>query len=375
MLRRKIYTSSPAKALHGKVLDGFMLCHLADQYAQSINTGASLNIGDAWSQVSSSKNAKAVQDAIDSYERAVKKLEESMPLSAGQIEEQHVQMAKAADKVFRMECMGAGQELDEFTSKIADKIKELYVKMKETNNSLARAAAQEAIDKGYAPVADKVETNKFGSFKDYEAERQEVRKGYMDSCPDTPVKLEVLANFMEAKLPQAAAAIAGQVADRHAEQLASKEEEIKKAVHELETHKKQAAGELEEANTKLKQAQEEVHELGGRAEELKEEVERQRTTHAKQLEEETGALKKQLSSVKEDLEEQIADKDKKAKAAAAQAPSPLTQIPNPKPQILQPQAPKPEDPAPSSQPLNPQPSTLNLTLNGKRAMGYRQARS
>ncbi len=34
-----------------QVLDGFMLSHLADQYALSINSGASLNIGDAWTQV------------------------------------------------------------------------------------------------------------------------------------------------------------------------------------------------------------------------------------------------------------------------------------------------------------------------------------
>ena len=51
-LRRKIYSSAPPKAVNGQILSGFMLSQLATEYAASINTGASLNIGDAWSQVS-----------------------------------------------------------------------------------------------------------------------------------------------------------------------------------------------------------------------------------------------------------------------------------------------------------------------------------
>ena len=46
-------TTAREQVLNGKTLDGFMISHLADTYAQSINTGASLNIGDAWTQVPS----------------------------------------------------------------------------------------------------------------------------------------------------------------------------------------------------------------------------------------------------------------------------------------------------------------------------------
>ena len=38
-LRTKIYSSAPPKSVNGKVLDGFMIAHLAEQYALSINTG------------------------------------------------------------------------------------------------------------------------------------------------------------------------------------------------------------------------------------------------------------------------------------------------------------------------------------------------
>ena len=59
---------------------------------------------------------------------------------------------------------------------------------------------------------------------------------------------------------------------------------------------------------------------------LKEEAERQRTTHSKQLEEETGALKKELESVKAGLETRLADVTQKAKDAAAKANSESTEM-------------------------------------------------
>ena len=156
ILRRKIYTSAPPKMLNGKVLDGFMISHLADQYAQSINSGASLNIGDAWTQVSKSKNMKAVLDALDTYEAAARDLEKSMPLSGSELDVRHADMLKGADKVFRMECMGTGRDVDEFVTEMTDKINKAYMTMKETNNKLARAAALEAIETSYAQLAAQV---------------------------------------------------------------------------------------------------------------------------------------------------------------------------------------------------------------------------
>jgi hypothetical protein len=50
-LRSKIYTTAPVKSLNGRNLDGSMLCSLAEAYAAALNSGTSLNIGDAWSQV------------------------------------------------------------------------------------------------------------------------------------------------------------------------------------------------------------------------------------------------------------------------------------------------------------------------------------
>ena len=49
-MRSKIYSTSPTKSLNGKLLDGTMLCTLAEAYAHALNSGASLNIGDAWTQ-------------------------------------------------------------------------------------------------------------------------------------------------------------------------------------------------------------------------------------------------------------------------------------------------------------------------------------
>lgn len=106
----------------------------------------------------------------------------------------------------------------------------------------------------YAQLAAQVEAKKFATFKEFEGERQLVRKAYLDTCPETPAKLEVLSTFMEAKIPLAASVIAAQVHERSEEAMAVKNEEIKKLSGELEVLKKQSAAELEEASTKLKQA-------------------------------------------------------------------------------------------------------------------------
>ena len=56
-MRKKIYQDAPPKCLHGKPLDGFMLGHLAVNYADAINNGTALNIGDACSQVRESRTS------------------------------------------------------------------------------------------------------------------------------------------------------------------------------------------------------------------------------------------------------------------------------------------------------------------------------
>ena len=53
---------------------------------------------------------------------------------------------------------------------------ELYCKAKETNDKVARAAALEAIEASYAELASKVDSKKFDTFKEFEAERLAVRK-------------------------------------------------------------------------------------------------------------------------------------------------------------------------------------------------------
>ena len=41
-----------------------------------------------------------------------------------------------------------------------------------------------------------VETKKFATFKEFETERQAVRKEYIDTCPDTSAKLEVCVIYV-----------------------------------------------------------------------------------------------------------------------------------------------------------------------------------
>ncbi|KAJ1482445.1 guanylate-binding protein, partial [Baffinella frigidus] len=95
-LRKKIYQDAPPKCLHGKPLDGFMLGHLAINYAEAINNGTALNIGDAWSQVSKSRNVKAVEEAHEHYERNAAACVDEMPMTAEHLDERHQAMRQEA---------------------------------------------------------------------------------------------------------------------------------------------------------------------------------------------------------------------------------------------------------------------------------------
>ena len=45
-----------------------------------------------------------------------------------------------------------------------------------------------------------VETKKFATFKEFEIERQAVRKEYIDTCPDTCAKLEVCVIYVNCQI-------------------------------------------------------------------------------------------------------------------------------------------------------------------------------
>ena len=305
VLRHKIFSSAPAKTVNGKVLDGFMLSHLAEQYAHSINTGSALNIGDAWSQVSASKNSKALEDAAAAYESAARDLESSLPLSVGRLQELHDGMEKDALAAFRRESIGSSEELSPFLAQLADRMETILLGLKQANERAAREAALETLAALYADIGSHVQAGHFASFKEYEAARKAAREEYVRTCPDTPAKMEVLLAFMEGNLSLAALLLEEQAAAAAQASLAEKEEELRASAHERELESKRAAGMMEELETKVAQAAEQLADGREREEALQLELEEMRARHEEQLAEEVGSLRSELRSTQAAMESEV----------------------------------------------------------------------
>uniref|UniRef100_A0A6U6DJ11 GB1/RHD3-type G domain-containing protein n=1 Tax=Guillardia theta TaxID=55529 RepID=A0A6U6DJ11_GUITH len=319
LLRRKIYSSAPAKTLNGKMLDGFMLSHLAETYATAINTGTSLNIGDAWTQVSKSKNVKAVDDARKLYEASAAELEGKMPYSGEELQAHHKELSKAADKFFREHCIGHGAELDPYITSLTDALHDSFLTLQSKNESVARQVAEDSIKEAYAGLASMVEAKSFVSFQEYEKERLKIRSEYMEKTPDTPAKLEVLLAFMEYQIPVAAGLIAQHSTTQFEKTISEKDEELRNLKYELENEKKSNASAVEEVNTKLQHAQNQMSDLQEREKDLKQELERAVAAHKKELEEETSKLKGELDTVKKNMDQELTELKEKAKKDSARA--------------------------------------------------------
>jgi len=281
--------------------------------------GSSLNIGDAWSQVSASKNAKAMEEAAAGYEAAAREEEGALPLSVEALQEWHARVGQQALEAFRRESMGAADELAPFAAQLAARGEAGFVRLKQANDREAREAASALLEGLYAEVAAVVSTGKVASYKEFEAARRAVREEYLRACPDTPAKIDVLLGFMEGKVPQVALHLEEQVAAAAEAVLAEKDGELRAAAHELELERRRTAGLMEEMTTKLAQAEAALADGVEREQALKSDLEEARARHERELAEEIGALRGEMQRAQAALEGEVERLAAQGKAAAATA--------------------------------------------------------
>mmetsp|Transcript_28742 Transcript_28742/g.68650 ORF Transcript_28742/g.68650 Transcript_28742/m.68650 type:complete len:1574 (-) Transcript_28742:8-4729(-) len=325
-LRKKIYTGAPAKMLNGKMLDGFMLVHLAEAYSDSINTGSALNIGDAWGQVSLSRNKKAVEEGRHLYETKASALVKEMPFSKDELEAKHKELQAEALAEFKRCCIGTGADLDVFVHALMEELREELAKLQHKNAEVSRKKAEEEMEKVWAPLAAKVEAKAFGGYKEFETERLAVRKAFCDVTDGNPSQQEVLWAFMEKQIPPAAQAIDSHVALQTQTKLSEKEEEIKAAKNEGEQATIRAKAAEEELATRKSHAEEEKARFETQQKEMKDEVERARKELKERVEEEEKKRKEQVDALKKDLEEQVEKRDKQLKEEREKANSAQSEL-------------------------------------------------
>eukprot|EP00281_Chroomonas_sp_CCMP1168_P034621 CAMPEP_0206239688 /NCGR_PEP_ID=MMETSP0047_2-20121206/15526_1 /ASSEMBLY_ACC=CAM_ASM_000192 /TAXON_ID=195065 /ORGANISM="Chroomonas mesostigmatica_cf, Strain CCMP1168" /LENGTH=971 /DNA_ID=CAMNT_0053664395 /DNA_START=45 /DNA_END=2956 /DNA_ORIENTATION=- len=320
-LRNKIYSSAPPKTLNGKALDGHMLAWLAEAYSKSINEGAALNIGDAWAQVSKSKNQKAVTEAISLYEALAEECKKKeLPVSTRDLETKHAEFHQKAVKLLRFNSIG--DDLEVFTTEVDEKVQKVYAELKTANDTMAREAATAAAEAAYAPVGKMVEEGGFASVHDYDLERKKVKAALVEEVPDTSVKMEVLHCYMEAKLSDAANKIEAKKDLEREKEVTELKEKLSETEHAKEQMRLTLEKEVGEAKIMQEQTQEKLKDAEMREADLRENMER-----------ETGALKAQLEEVQiklggevKTLKEKLEEEEKTGKEALAKAKAQLDEV-------------------------------------------------
>lgn len=157
------------------------------------------------------------------------------------------------------------------------------------------------------------------SYKEFEAARRAVREDYLQKCPDTPAKMDVLLGFMESKVPLAALQLEEHAAAAVEAALADKDGQMRAAAHEFELERRRAAGLMEEMTTKLARAEATLADGVEREQALKSELEEARARHERELAEEIGALRGEMQRAQAALEGEVDRLAAQGKAAGAKA--------------------------------------------------------
>mmetsp|Transcript_49551 Transcript_49551/g.117872 ORF Transcript_49551/g.117872 Transcript_49551/m.117872 type:complete len:1566 (+) Transcript_49551:63-4760(+) len=308
-LKANIMGAAHPKMMHGTGLDGSALVNLAYAYTQSINTGSVPSIQNAWSYICESKCQVALGLALKGYEVASKNLiDKVLPVSETELEDQHLEMDKAAWAIFAKNAIGTDTE--EWKRQLEDKIRELYKNLKTENANRGRQRAQETLEKLYAPVDAKVAEEAFTTFEEFEAERKKVRQAYVDEVPSGPAKSEVLASFMEAKLSEAGLRFGARFQLEMQRETAKARAAVDEAVREMQAVKMEAEKTLGSVKLKLEYAEKYNEDAKTREKETKDEMGRMRSSHEE-------SLKAVRDKAEEQLKTQVAAlEDKRAKASA-----------------------------------------------------------
>ena len=126
-LRQKVFKRVRPKQIHGRVLTGQMFLELCHAYTESINKGSVPSIQSAWTNLCKNENLRAIQDAIQMYEKEMQKhLEKADDYK--QMKELHKSLSESVKKKFQSEAFGDG--LEECLKKIDQEIGSLFERLK-----------------------------------------------------------------------------------------------------------------------------------------------------------------------------------------------------------------------------------------------------
>lgn len=143
-LRRKVINKVKPKMINGKPLSGEMLCNLAVNYIQTINKGAVPNIENAWTSICKGECQKALHEALEKYDMALKELAYSkIPMEESDLKACHREGRNIALSEFQKKSVGGLSE--DYKRDLMLKIRQKYATIRAENEKEARVKLSKII--------------------------------------------------------------------------------------------------------------------------------------------------------------------------------------------------------------------------------------
>ena len=254
-LRKFVYRKAKLKMLNGKKVNGDMLGSLATAYVEAINTGSVPNIDSAWNYMCKSECDRLTQVCVSDLETAMTGF--NYPEKSSVVKEKYQKIRD--DLIQRFRSQAVGPQIGSYEIQLNNKLREVYMLVKETNEKAVAAACERAFAGFYRDSVEKLKTGEYtqlATFKrDLDAFIMEFRKGDLKGITAE----KKLAEFSEKILTEASEHIQRNVNLDSQNQQRRMAQMLEIAQTQLAQKKDEFTKELDDLKSKLEKAEKDGH--------------------------------------------------------------------------------------------------------------------
>lgn len=250
-LRKFVMRKAKLKLLNGKKVTGDMLGSLATAYVQAINTGSVPNIDNAWNYMCKSECERLTQASVSDLEATLTGF--SFPEQSAALKEKYQLRREELIQKFRLQAVGP--QVNNYEAELKNKLRQVYVGVKEVNEKAIAAACEKAFSVFYRDSIEKLKAGEYTQLltfkRDLDSYIVDFRKGELKGVAAE----KKLSEFSEKILTEAAEHIQRGVNQEAQNQQRRMAQMLELAQTQLVQKKEEYTREAEDLKTRLEKAE------------------------------------------------------------------------------------------------------------------------
>lgn len=198
-LRKKVTHCVKPKLLSGKQLSPMMFLSLAENYVTAINKGAVPNIENAWTYICQNESKKALEKAVIHFDDDLNKnILYSLPMEENELKDWFREIKYECKQIFNKSSVG--DVVKEHREELKFQLQMKFEKVLQENERECGNSCSQFLDTEYIQIENKLKSNKYQDFYEYESELQGFKEYYYREAPAGPIRNECLLHFINDKL-------------------------------------------------------------------------------------------------------------------------------------------------------------------------------